>query len=229
MGTGIHCKPILILLVKIKLENAMKKITVLGFGNVGKNLATLFTDAGYEVTICSNDGSAGAQMYATSKISEGFANTDALALAIPYVAVEQILAEYKDQLAGKIIIDCTNPLNDDWSPLLLGQETSAAEQIASMAPAAKVVKAFNTIFADVMAKEHHDRGGLTMTAFVAGDDITAKNEVLSLAQKAGLAPLDSGALSSARYLEAMAHLNIRIAVELEGGTQAAFVYHQSDR
>lgn len=205
----------------------MKNIAIIGFGNVGQHLAELFSDAGYQVIICSRDGEAGKPEYAAANIQQGIKAADAVALAIPYTAVKDILMPHSAELAGKILIECTNPLNEDWSPLLLGQHTSAAEQIAALLPETKVVKAFNTIFADVMAKEHHDREGLKITAFVAGNDLEAKTAVLTLVEKAGLAPLDTGGLSSARYLEAMAHLNIKIAVEQGGGTQAAFIYHQT--
>lgn len=204
----------------------MKNIAIIGFGNVGQNLASLFSNAGYQVFICSTQGTIGRPNYQATNFKQGIEHADAIALAIPYTAVRDVLEPYTQALTDKIIIDCTNPLNEDWSPLLLGQQTSAAEQIASFLSSTKVIKAFNTIFADVMPQQHHDRGGLTMTAFVSGDDLEAKQEVLNLAERIGLAPLDTGKLSSARYLEAMAHLNIRIAVEQGGGTQAAFVYHQ---
>ncbi|WDE08473.1 NAD(P)-binding domain-containing protein [Thalassomonas viridans] len=205
----------------------MQKIAIFGFGNVGQKLATLFSEAGKTVVIYSKDGQSGRDRYKSASYSDGVRAVDAIALAVPYTGIKALLKPLTEELAGKIIIDCSNPLNDDWSPLLLGQETSAAEQIAAAVPQAKVIKAFNTIFADVMAKEHHNRGGLTMTAFIAGDDSAAKNTTLELAAAVGLAPLDVGPLRSARYLEAMAHLNIQIAVGQGGGTQAAFVYHQA--
>ncbi len=204
----------------------MKNISIFGFGSVGKKLAKLFSDVGRTVTICSRDGQSGAGQYQTASFAEGIEAAHAIALAIPYSAVLELLETNSEALSGKIIIDCCNPLNNDWSPLLLGQETSAAEQIASLAPKAHVVKAFNTIFADVMAKEHHDRAGQNITAFVSGDNSKAKNEVIRLATDCGFSALDTGALKSARYLEAMAHLNIEIAIGQCGGTNAAFVYHQ---
>ncbi|GLX86973.1 NADPH-dependent F420 reductase [Thalassotalea loyana] len=206
----------------------MKTIAILGFGNVGQNLAKLFNDAGYRVIVCSKSGDAGKGEYLSMNYLEGINAADAVALAVPYQVLTELLAPLAKHLAGKTVIDCTNPLNDDWSPLLLGQETSAAEQIGKLLPDAKVIKAFNTIFADVMPKKHHDREGKKITAFVAGDDLSAKNNILALAKNIGFAPLDVGPLSAARYLEAMAHLNIQIAVGQQGGTQAAFIYHQGN-
>lgn len=205
----------------------MQKIAIFGYGNVGQKLATLFSDAGKTVVICSADANRGTDRYSTATFLQGAREAEAIVVALPYSAAIALLEPLADELAGKVIIDCTNPLNDDWSPLLLGEDNSAGEQIAAQVPDAHVVKAFNTIFADVMDKQHHNRGGLTMTAFIAGDNAEAKAFVIALATASGLAPLDTGPLKMARYLEAMAHLNIQIAVGQGGGTRAAFVYHQS--
>ena len=204
----------------------MKTIAIFGFGNVGQTLATLFRKAGYDIIICSKDGDNGSEIYTSATYELGIKQADAIALAIPYQAVSDVLTPLKHALSGKIIIECTNPLNDDWSPLLLGQETSAAEQIALIAKDAHVVKAFNTIFADAMAMEYDSVNELLTTAFIAGDDENSKHAVLSLAKRMGFGPLDVGPLMVTRYLEAMAHLNIQIAVGQGSGTQANFVYRQ---
>ncbi|MEM9808673.1 MAG: NADP oxidoreductase, partial [Cyanobacteria bacterium P01_D01_bin.56] len=91
-------------------------------------------------------------------------------------------------------------------------------------PKAYVVKAFNTIFADVMGETME--AGQAITAFIAGDNNNAKQTVIALARDIGYAPVDTGPLFTARYLESMAHLNIQIAVGQGGGTNAAFVYLQ---
>lgn len=204
----------------------MNNIAVVGFGNVGKNLAHLFNRANYKVTVYSTTGDAGATVYDTQLIGHGFKEVDAVALALPYKAALALVEEQAESLADKIIIDCTNPLNDDWSPLLLGESTSAAEEIAKRAPSAHVVKAFNTIFADVMSPQYHNISGTPTTGFVAGDEAVAKEMVMRLVDKVGFAALDVGALKNARYLEAMAHLNIEIAVNQRGGTKAVFCYYQ---
>lgn len=204
----------------------MKTIAIFGFGNVGQKLATLFSKAGYDIIICSKDGNNCSENYSSATYELGIKQADAIALAIPYQAVSDVLTPLKHALSGKIIIECTNPLNDDWSPLLLGQETSAAEQIALIVEDAHVVKAFNTIFADAMTIEYNPTNDLLTTAFIAGDDENSKLAVMSLAKRVGFDPLDVGPLMAARYLEAMAHLNIQIAVGQGGGTQANFVYRQ---
>jgi len=206
------------------------KIGILGFGSVGKKLAKLFAQAGHEVHIGLRDPSEvksdNDAPYTFGSFSDVAEAVELLALAIPYNASLDALKDLAPKLAGKIIIDNTNPLNNDWSPLLLGQENSAGEEIQRLLPESFVIKAFNTIFADVMQKEAHNRDGQNITAFIAGNDDHAKNTIIELTRSCGFAPLNVGDITSARYLEAMAHLNIRIAVGLQGGTNAAFLYHQ---
>jgi 8-hydroxy-5-deazaflavin:NADPH oxidoreductase len=127
--------------------------------------------------------------------------SDVIVAAVPFGVSEAVLVPLAPLLRNKVLIDCTNPLNPDWSPVLLGQENSAAEVLAKALPDTYVVKAFNTIFADVMAAEYLSRGGLRARLTF---------------QLCGLA----------RYLEAMAHLNIQLAVGQKGGTSAALNYHQ---
>lgn len=204
-------------------------IGILGYGSVGKKLALLFKKSDHNITIGlrnpENEAN-GTLGFEVLNFSETAAKADVLVLAIPYIAALDALKPLSQALAGKIVIDSTNPLKADWSPLLLGQENSAGEEIQRALPHSLVVKAFNTIFADVMQKEVHKRGSQAITAFVAGNDATAKGKILALAKDCGFAPLDVGDITSARYLEAMAHLNIHIAVALQNGTNAAFLYHR---
>ena len=197
------------------------KIAVFGAGNVGTRLTQRFRHAGLSVVLCTREGGADTQSFA-----QGAASADVILLAIPFTAVKEVLHPLANTLAGKLIIDCTNPLNTDWSPLSLGKNNSAAEEIAQLVPNAQVVKAFNTIFADVMTPERQNRDGLRITAFIAGDDAQARQKVAQMAEHAGFAALEVGSLKIARYLEALAHLNIQIAVNQAGGTNAAFIYHQ---
>jgi len=198
------------------------KIAILGFGNVGKKQAEIYSKAGYEVIIGLRELSTHSFTYPTVLFADAIVQADAISLAIPYSACAPLLEQYNDLLSNKIIIDSTNPLNDDWSPLLLGEDTSAAQEIAKVVPSAHVIKAFNTIFADVMDKPIHNQH--QVTAFIAGDHKNSKAEVMILAEKIGYAPLDTGPLATARLLESLAHLNIQIAVGQQGGTNAAFVY-----
>ncbi len=195
-------------------------IAILGYGAVGQKLALLLKGAGHSVVIGARD--AADALFPVKTMQQAANEADVVLLAIPFSSCEQVLAELAATLEGKVVVDCTNPLNADWSPLELADFSSASEQIAAWLPASKVVKAFNTIFADMMDKTVLN--GQKITAFVAGDDTHAKLQVLLLAEQMGFVPQDVGPLRIAKYLEAMAHLNIQIAVGQGGGTAAAFIY-----
>ncbi|MEM8730117.1 MAG: NAD(P)-binding domain-containing protein [Pseudomonadota bacterium] len=194
------------------------KIGVLGRGHVGGNLADLARAGGHDVRVGSRSGPV--------SLADAAEHGDIVILAVHYQAARDVLAPLEGVLQGKILVDATNPVNDDWSPLLLGQETSAAEEIESQVPGARVVKAFNTIFADVMDAAHQDRKGHKITSFVAGDAAEAVAKVAELAESMGFAPVPVTKLSAARYLEALAHLNIELALGQGGGTDAAVLYHR---
>ncbi|NJR59888.1 MAG: NADPH-dependent F420 reductase [Cyanobacteria bacterium CRU_2_1] len=200
------------------------KIAILGFGNVGKQFANLFSQAGHEVVIGLRSVSSQELPYPSATFQEAAAVADIVAIAIPFTACADVLPELAEATKEKVVIDSTNPLNADWSPKLLGQENSASEEISRLLPEAYVVKAFNTIFADVMNEPVKD--GQAITAFIAGDNDEAKQKVIALARTIGYAPIDTGPLYTARYLESMAHLNIQLAVGQDGGTNAAFIYLQ---
>ncbi|MFM7199903.1 MAG: NADPH-dependent F420 reductase [Myxococcota bacterium] len=202
------------------------KIAIFGFGNVGQRLAQLFIKAGHSVIICTQKNAPQPSPFATATFVEGAEQADVVALAIPFTAAVDILKPLAAPLVGKIVLDCTNPLQADWSPLLLGQENSAAEELARVVPGASVVKAFNTIFADMMVEEYQVWDGVRTSAFVASDDPVARNTILRLAEELGFAPVEVGPLKMARYLEALAHLNIQLAVAQRGGTRAAFLYRR---
>lgn len=198
------------------------KIAVLGSGNVGIKFAELFSKAGHEVIVGVRSHSNQNLSYPSASFKDAVKEADVVALAIPFSACADVLPELAEVAKEKTIIDSINPINADWSPKLLGQENSAAEEISRLLPEAHVVKAFNTIFADVMNEPV--MSGQAITAFIAGDNDGAKQKVIELARSIGYAPVDTGPLYTARYLESMAHLNIQIAVGQKGGTSAAFVY-----
>jgi hypothetical protein len=200
------------------------KIAILGFGNVGKQFAYLFNQVGHEIIIGLRSTSDQQPPYPSATCKAAAEQADAIAIAIPFTACADVLPELSEVTKEKIVIDSTNPLNADWSPKLLGQDNSASEEISRLLPEAYVVKAFNTIFADVMDKPVKD--GQAITAFIAGDNDQAKQKVIALASAIGFAPIDTGSLYTARYLENMAHLNIQIALRQKSGTNAAFIYLQ---
>lgn len=205
------------------------KIAFLGGGNFGGNLASLLAAAGHDVVVGLRDVTrvrSGAN-YRVTSLEEAAAHGDVVVIAILYQACADTLPPLAAHLSGKIVVDATNALQGDWSPLPLGAFASAAETLRRLLPAARLVKAFNTVFADIMTSERLDRSGQSVTAFIAGDDAQANTVVADIAASAGFAPVVTGPLSNARYLEAMAHLNIQIAVRQGGGTDAGFVYHRA--
>jgi predicted dinucleotide-binding enzyme len=203
------------------------RIGLIGGGNVAQRLGSLFASAGHDVVAgVLRPAGAIAQGVRAVTLAEAAAHGEIVVLAVPFTAVREVLPPLREVLVGKVVVDATNPLNADWSPLDLGAGSSAGEEVARLLPGARVVKSFNTIFADVMAPERLDRGGRLVTAFIAGDAPDACETVALLARSAGLAPLVTGPLRNARYLEAIAHLNIAIAVGQGGGTDAAFLFDQ---
>ena len=124
-------------------------------------------------------------------------------------------------LAGKVVVDITNPLTADYMGLTLGHSTSASEEIARAVPEALVVKAFNTLFAQVLAGGADFGNGQTASVFVASDSTPAKATVTALAQSLGFATVDAGGLKNARYLEPLAGLNIYLGYGAGLGTAIA--------
>lgn len=203
------------------------RIGILGGGNVGSALARLALAAGHDVRIGQRDPRRDDGLPVTDPVA-ACAHGEVVIVAIPFVACDEALGPLAPELAGKVVVDATNPLRADWSPLPLADADSAAQHIAALLPGARIVKAFNTVFADVMTTAGlQRRGGQRLTAFIASDDTEAAATVTALAASLGFAPLTVGGLTQARYLEAMAHLNIAIAVGCGGGTNAGFIYDRA--
>lgn len=189
------------------------QIAILGKGNMGAPLATILRNAGHQVdSLGSSDDPTAALQKAEIVI-----------LALKY---EQALAfaakpGMAQALAGKVIIDITNPLAPDFMSLTVGHVTSGAEEIAHALPAAHVVKAFNTIFAPVLA-DHAEGKPCTLPIFVSGDDEAAMDTVAKLVGEMGLKATKAGALSNARYLEPMTEMMIQFGYGLGHGDRIGF-------
>lgn len=201
-------------------------ISIFGTGNMARGLAARFAQAGHQVTIASRDLSkvqaAAAELgnnIQAASYADAAGKAEAVVLAVPYEAANEVITA-AGGLAGKIVIDITNPLTADYSGLIIGHSTSAAEEIQKSAPAARLVKAFNTVFASVLQNEGK-AAGQKVTVFVAGDDAEARKAVADLATSAGFKSVETGGLASARYLEPVAGLNIALAYGLGHGTDIA--------
>lgn len=201
-------------------------IAVLGTGNMATGLAGLLGRAGYIVHIGARDASKGRSLAASlagnidvSDLRTAATKADVIVLALPYDAAAAVLADLGD-ISGKILIDITNPLTPDYMGLTIGHQTSAAEEIQKRAPKAHVVKAFNTIFAQVL-QSGGKVSGAGATVFIAGDDAASNDTVATIVTKMGLSPLKTGGLIRARYLEPVASLNIALGYGVGLGTGIA--------
>jgi 8-hydroxy-5-deazaflavin:NADPH oxidoreductase len=208
------------------------KIAIIGTGNVGTRLEKLFTLANHQVIMGSRNHQRALEVAAAIGVDvqgktykHAAHDAEVVIIAIPWSedAAKKAVQELGN-LAEKIVIDCTNPLAPDYMSNTLGHTTSSSEEIAKLIPQARVVKAFNTIFADVMQPGKQTFNGHKSTGFYCGDDPEAKKIVAKLINDAGFEPIDAGKLKNARYLEPMAQLNIQIAYGLGGGTDVAFRY-----
>lgn len=207
------------------------KLAVIGSGNIGKSIGAWASMVGYEVIFSSRTlqhAQEAAKVAGNNSkfesVNEAVDLADLVLLAVPYGAVKEILSDVESLLKGKVLIDATNALTTDYSALTLGFTTSAAEEIQKLAPGAKVVKAFNTVFAQVYASQNPKIKGNKISVFYATDDEEAKTKVADLISKMGFDAVDAGPLKAARTLEPMALLNIGLGYGLRHGTSIGFSF-----
>ncbi len=180
------------------------KIAIIGRGHVGKALQAGCQRAGYETKMVGTAGGA----------KDAAAWGDVVILAVPFGAVDAVIAEIGSAVGGKIVVDATNALNQQ-RQLAVGFTTSGAEELQKKLARAAVVKAFNTVFAETMSDGKV--GNKPLALFVAGDDAKARQAVMQLGRDIGFDPVDAGGLSNARYLEPMALLNIQLGYVINQG------------
>lgn len=195
-------------------EEGPMNITIVGSGHVGRALGDGWRKAGHAVTFAAREPAGGKaaelreQGFAVTPLArEAASAADAIVLAVPWPAVEATIRALMP-LAGKLLIDCTDPLASS-RQLAVGLTDSGAETVARLASGAHVVKAFSTTGAANMADSRYPGGKLMMA--IAGDDAAAKQTVMSLASDLGFDPVDTGALAMSRYLEPLAMLWINLA------------------
>jgi len=176
----------------------MTNLSILGTGNMGQAIASVAAKGGHSV----------------QQLGEYDLDTpvsgDIVVLAVPYPAVADVIAQRGEQLAGKIVVDITNPLNfETFDSLVVPADSSAATEIAAALPSSRVLKAFNTTFAGTLAAG--TVGPLTTTVLIAGDDAAAKSILADVVVSGGLKAIDAGALKRARELEAVGFLQLTLA------------------
>jgi hypothetical protein len=190
----------------------MSSISVIGLGGMARALAARAAAGGNAVEVTGRDAAkardlaAGLGGGATAGTFGTAPAGDIVILAVPYASALPVVARYGDALAGKVVIDITNPVNADATGLVTPDGSSSAQEIAKAVPAsAHVVKAFNTVFGHVLAP------GRPLDVLFAGDDARAKASVSAFIESLGLRPLDAGGLAMARWLEGAGLLMLGLA------------------
>lgn len=202
----------------------MKNISIIGSGNIGGNLARLFATH-HNVTLASRNPAQARSKFPGLTVTDyahAARSADIIVLAVPFAEIAAVAAQ-TGSLAGKIVIDVTNPLTPDFMALTVGHTTSAGEAVQAAFPQAHVVKAFNTILAQVLAKAIAGAKSLP-SVLVAGNHAAANAEVVQLAREVGFTAFDTGALTNARYLEPLAELGIQLAYAKGHGGEIGFTF-----
>lgn len=202
-------------------------IGTIGTGRIAAQLAFLWAAKGHAVMLGSRDPAAargrierGDPRIRVGTIPEAAAFGYVVLLAVPWGAVEESLRA-AGPVSGKTLIDCVNPIvrDENGMRLALGCDTSASEQIAAWSPGSHVVKAFNSIYWENLARPVF--GHEAATCFYCGDDAASKSTVRQLIDDIGFDPVDAGPLSAARLLEPLALLWIQLASERGLGNNIA--------
>lgn len=176
----------------------MAHLSILGTGNMGQAIAAVAGKGGHTVQLLGEND------------TDTPVSGDIVVLAVPYPAVSAVIAQRGESLAGKVVVDITNPLDfETFDSLVVPADSSAAAEIAAALPKSRVLKAFNTTFAGTLAAG--TVGPLTTTVLIAGDDADAKADLAGILTSGGLKAIDAGTLKRARELEALGFLQLTLA------------------
>jgi NADPH-dependent F420 reductase len=207
----------------------MDRVTIIGAGNMARGIGTRLVSGGAQVQILAPETDA-AQALA-SELAGGHGSLtgggatdpltgDVVVLATPYDGALEIAQSRAADLAGKVVVDITNPV--DWASfdrLVTPADSSAAEEIAKRAPEARVVKAFNTTFAATLVPG--EVTGQPLDVLIAGDDDDAKAQLAGLVEAGGMRAIDAGPLRRARQLEHLGFLHMALQESLGSGYGSA--------
>jgi 8-hydroxy-5-deazaflavin:NADPH oxidoreductase len=197
------------------------QVTVIGAGNMGRGIGHRLVAGGHSVTIVDRDPEEAAQLAEELRgAAEGGATVDAagpgaelrgevVVLAVYYPGSLELARDLGERLAGKVVVDISNPVNQTFDGLATAPGTSAAEELAASVPAgARVVKAFNTTFSGTLVEGQV--AGQPLDVLIAGDDEEAKEPVAQLVRDGGLRAIDTGPLERARQLDGLGFLGITL-------------------
>jgi 8-hydroxy-5-deazaflavin:NADPH oxidoreductase len=208
-------------------------VTIIGAGNMGRGIRHVLMRGGHSVTIVDRDPEEAEQLAEELRsVAEGGATVEAagpgaelrgevVILAVYYPGALETARELSDRLAGKVVVDISNPLNQTFDGLATAPGTSAAEEVAATMPAGtRVVKAFNTTFSGTLVEGQV--AGQPLDVLIAGDDEGAKETVVQLVRDGGLRAIDVGPLERARHLEGLGFLGMMLQQLLGLNFQSAW-------
>ncbi|MFF3907245.1 NADPH-dependent F420 reductase [Streptomyces sp. NPDC001848] len=185
------------------------RIGIVGTGNMADALGGRWVRAGHDVLVGGRDTGRAAALAGRIGGRAGSVRDavghgrDAVLLAVPYAVAADVVSGLSDALAGRTLIDCTNPVGPGFL-LETGGGPSAAERIAAAAPGARVVKAFNLCHESVWRLTSPVFDGRPLAVPLCGDDASALGTVRRLVHDLGCEPLSGGGLERAALLEATA-------------------------
>lgn len=206
------------------------RVGILGSGLMGGKLGTILARAGHEVVFSyarsaqklkklARDAGGGAR---AGTAREAVHEAEAVLLAVHWSRTEDVLDQAGD-LAGKVLITCSLPMNEENTELVVAYTSSGAEELAKMVPRARVVAAFQTVPSEVLFDVYEARRRAGRPSLVyCGDDEGGKEAAAGLIRDVGFEPLDAGPLRTARYTEPFALLVAQLAYEGEGGPELAY-------
>jgi predicted dinucleotide-binding enzyme len=207
------------------------KVTIIGAGNMGRAIGTRVVAGGNEVELVDRnpeDANALAQELggSASALEAGRPfGGEVVVIALYYPFTLEAVEQYRDQLAGKVVVEISNPVDvETWDRLATPPDSSGAEEAAKLVPqGTPVVKAFNTTFAGTLVAG--EVAGQQLDVLIAGDDDGAKQKVAELVEAGGLRPLDVGPLLRARQLEHVGLLHIVLQEPMGWGFASAVKFH----
>jgi NADPH-dependent F420 reductase len=207
------------------------RITIVGAGNMGRGIGTRAVAGGHEVEIVDRDPSDAQKL--AEDLGESAKALDPAApfggevvvFAVYYPGIKDAVQQYADQLAGKVVVDISNPVDTEtWDRLATPPGSSSAEEVHELVPeGTSVVKAFNTTFAGTLVAG--EVAGQQLDVLIAGDDDEAKGKVSQLVSDAGARPIDVGPLRRAQQLEALGFLHISLQEPHDLGFASAIKLH----
>jgi 8-hydroxy-5-deazaflavin:NADPH oxidoreductase len=202
-------------------------VTIIGTGNMARGIGKRLVEGGHDVTVLGKEEAA-AEAVVDEIGGDGSAKAgrsgepiadDVVVLAVYYPDARAVVEQYGDGLNDKVLVDISNPVNETYDDLVTPPDSSAAQELAEIVPGARVVKAFNTTFANTLHEANV--AGQPLDVFMAGDDEDAKGTVARLVEDGGLRPVDAGPLKRARELEAAGLLHMGVQGPLGSGFTSA--------